>query len=146
MLAYRSPPCFMSTPRARFWRGLDRLVGLWRSEGPLAEMMGAEEINCGSADGDGDGSVEFEEAATSFCLGTAGIEEHEGEARHGDERRKRVERNAEGTGKIGAADAKQDDADLLQGELEEDARDDEHGDDLRQREETEESADEAEGD
>ena len=76
--------------------------------------MGAEEVDGGSADGDGNCAVELEEAAASFCLGAARIEEHEGEAGQGGERRERVEGNAEGTRKIGAADAEKDDADLLQ--------------------------------
>ncbi len=114
--------------------------------GPLVKVVGAEEIDCGSADGDGDGSVKFEEAAASFCLGAARIEKHEGEARHGGDGWERVEGNAEGAREIGAANAEQDDADLLQRELKKNAGDDEHGDDLGEREETEECADEAEGD
>ena len=102
-------------------------------------MMGAEKIDCGSADGDGDGAIEFEEAAAALRMGAARIEEHEGEAGHGGERRERIEGNAEGTRKIGAADAEKDNAELLQEELEQDARDDEHGDDLGEREEAEEA-------
>jgi len=62
------------------------------------------------ADGDGDGAVELEEAAAAFCMCAARIEEHEGEAGHGDERRQRVKRDAEWAREIGTADAEKDDS------------------------------------
>src|SRR5580698_2049481 len=134
------------TARPRPRRGMKRLVGLRRRERPLAEAMGTEEIDDRAADCDSDGSIKFEEAAAPFCVGAARVEEHEGEAGHGNERRERIERNSEGTREIGMADAEQDHAYLLQRKLEQDARNNEHGDDLRKREEAEERSDEAKSD
>ena len=44
-------------PRSEFGAGarVMSLIGLRAGEGPLAEAVGAEEIDGGSADGDGDG-------------------------------------------------------------------------------------------
>ena len=78
-------------------------------------------------------------------MGAARIEEHEGEAGHGDERRQWVERNAKWAREIGAADAEKNHSNLLKRELEQDARDDENSDDLREREEAEKGSDKAEG-
>ena len=111
---------------------MKRLFGLRGRERPLAETLGAEEIDKRAADGDGDGAVELKKTTASFCMSAARIEEHEGEAGHGDERRERVERNTEWAREIGSADAEKDHSNLLKRKLEQDARDDEHGDDLRE--------------
>ena len=91
-----------------------RLFGLGGRERPLAETVSAEEIDDRAADGDCDGSGKaFEEAAAAFCVSAARIEEHEGEAGHGDERREGIEGNAEGAREIGAADAEKNHSNLL---------------------------------
>ena len=51
-----------------------------------------------------------------------------------------------GRGRLGLRMRRQDDADLLQEKLQQDARDDEQSNDLRERKETEERADKAESD
>jgi len=62
------------------------------------------------------------------------VDEEKSEAGHGEERRQRIEWHAEGAREIGTPDAQKDDADLLQEELQQDARDDQQSDDLRERE------------
>jgi len=114
-----------------------RICGRRRRERPLAQTVGAEEIEQRSGDGDARGDRQF-------FHGVDAVDEEKSETCHGKERRQRIERHAEGARKIGALDAQQNHADLLQEELQQNARDDKQGDDLREREETEEGAHKAE--
>lgn len=88
--------------------------------------------------GDGCGGPEFEER-----VGAVG--EDEDESGHGEQGRQGVERNFEGAGQVGLADAQPDYACLLEQELEQDADDDEEGYNFLEREEAEEGSDQAEG-
>ena len=90
----------------------------------------------GEGDSGGDG-----EAAESMRA----VDQDEREAGHGGERRERIERDAEGTVQLGPLDAQEDDAHVLQEELEKDARDDQHSDDLVEGKETEARGNQPEG-
>ena len=105
---------------------------------PLAQSPGADEVDGCSGDGD-EGSNE----ESAECV--AAVEQDENESGNGGKRGQRVERDLEGAIELGALHAEQHDASLLKKELQKDAGDDEHGDDLREREETEERSDETEG-
>ena len=105
----------------------------------MGEAFGAEDVDGGAADCDSGGD---EEAPDGF----AAIDEDEGESGDGEEGRQGIERDAEGAREIGLLYAEDHDADVLKEELQQDAGDDQHGDDLLEAEEAEERSDEAEGD
>src|ERR1039458_592650 len=65
-----------------------------RRERPLAEAMGAEQIEQRSGGGDSRGDGEL-------FKGVGAIDEEKSEAGHGEERRQRIERHAEGAREIG---------------------------------------------
>ena len=104
----------------------------------MCQSFCADDVDESSADGDAHG---YGEAAEGF----AAVDEDECESSHCEEGRQGVERNAEGTRQVRLLHAQNHDANVLQEELQQDAGDDQHGDDLLKAEEAEDRSDQTEG-
>ena len=103
-------------------RSLPCLSGEW----PLFSGVGAEEVEKSAGESNGSSNGKSTE-----CMGA--VDQHEEKTSSGDEWWQWVKRHSKGALETGLLESQQNHTDVLEKELQEDAGDDQHGNDLRER-------------